>query len=299
MEVKAMKCERAERAEVGKSGSLRAAYVLSAIAAALSTAVSFVGLVFPGVYQGNWGGGVAAGNDLVTLVAAVPLLVTAMVWSTRGSVRGRLLWLGTLYFMVYNYAFYVFGIPVTKLYVMWIGILVFAAYSCALGLGNLDVEEIQRCFSRRTPRRIVGSYMIFVAVMVGYLWISRWVKFVQTGTIPDVNGSAFAYQVIAAVDLVFLVPMFAVAGYLLTRRLPWGDVLGVVGLVQGAIYLAVMAAVCVAGWRLAPGSQLWSGWMINCVVNCGLCLAGLVALLAGVKRPGRDFDVTEGIACVE
>ena len=285
MEVEVMKCEMAAQAEVAKPRSLRAAYVLSAMTAMMSAAVSVVGLISPGVYRGEWGGGLAAANDLLTLVAAVPLLVMAMGWSARGSLRGRLVWLGVLYYMVYNYAFYVFGISVTKLYVPWIAILVLAGYACVRGMAGLDVEEIGNFFGQGLQRRIVGAYMAFVAVMVGFLWISRWVKFVRTGTVPDVNGSAFAYQVIAAVDLILLVPMFATAGYLLVRRRSWGSVLGVVGLVQGAIYLAVMAAVCVVGWNRTPGSQLWSGWMINCVVNCGLCLAGLLALLVGGKRP--------------
>ena len=277
--------ESAAPAGMGLHKNMRPAYVLSALVAVLSAAVSGIGLAFPGVYRDNWGSGTAAGNDLVTLAAAVPLLALSLAWSARGSVRGRLLWLGALYFMIYNYAFYVFGISVTRLYVPWIATFVFAAYAFALGLGNLDVEAIHGWFSPRTPRRIVAAFMLFVAVMVGYLWISQWVKFLRTGTVPAVNGSAFAYQVIAAVDLIFLVPIYALAGYLLWRRRPWGDVLGVVALVQGAIYLAVMAAVCVAGWRLAPGSQLWSGWMINCVVNCGLCLAALAGLLIPVKKP--------------
>jgi hypothetical protein len=114
-------------------------------------------------------------------------------------------------------------------------------------------------FSSRTPARwITGSYLFYVAAMVSFLWISRWVSFLRTGKVPDVNGSEFAYQVIAAVDLIFLVPMFIAAAYFLFRRRSWGYVLGAVALVQGATYTAVMATVCVFGWIRTPGSQLFS-----------------------------------------
>jgi hypothetical protein len=264
--------------------SLRMAYLLSTIVAVLSAAVSVIGLLFPDVYRSkDWGNGTSLGNDLVTLVVAVPTLALAIIYSARGSVRGRLLWLGALYYMVYNYAFYVFGIPVTKLYVPWIAIFVLSGFAFALGMGNLDAEAIGRRFSARTPGRLIAVYLVYVAAMVSFLWISQWVKFLRTGQVPEVNGSQSAYQVIAAVDLSFLVSIQVPAAILLWRRRPWGFVLGNVALVQGAIYTAVMAMVCVFGWILTPGSRLFSGWFINCVVGSTLCLLGLAGLLLNVK----------------
>ncbi len=272
-----------QRASI-KRENFRVAYILSTIVVGLSAAVSVIGLVFPGVYRSkDWGNGTSLGNDLVTLVLAVPVLALGMIYSVRGSVRGRLLWLGALYYMVYNYAFYVFGIPVTKLYVPWIAILVLAGFAFALAMGNLDVDAISRRFNARTPGRLIALFLFYVAAMVSFLWISQWVKFVRTGQIPDVNGSQSAYQVIAAVDLTLLVPMQIPAAILLWRRRPWGFVLGDVALVQGAIYTAVMAMACVFGWILSPGSRLFSGWFINCVVGCALCLLCLAGLLFNVK----------------
>lgn len=268
-----------------KSENFHLAYVLSTIVVVLTASVSVIGLAFPSVYGSkDWSNGTSLGNDLVTLVVAVPLLALAILYSVRGSVRGRLLWLGALYYMVYNYAFYVFGIPVTKLYVPWIGILALSGFAFALGMGNLDVAAIGRRFSSRTPGRLIAVYLFYVATMVSFLWISQWVKFLGTGKIPEVNGSQNAYQVIAAVDLTLLVSMQVPAAILLWRRRPWGFVLGHVALIQGAIYTAVMATVCVFGWILTPGSQLFSGWFINCVVGCVLCLMCLAALLVNVKN---------------
>jgi hypothetical protein len=149
--------------------------------------------------------------------------------------------------MVYNYAFYVFGIPVTKLYLPWIGIFVLSGFAFALGMGNLDIKPFASGFSARTPARWIAVYLLYVAAMVSFLWIPQWVKFLATGHVPDVNGSQYAYQVIAAVDLSFMVPLQISATYLLFRRRPWGYVLGAVALVQGAVYTAVMATICVFG----------------------------------------------------
>jgi hypothetical protein len=267
---------------VAKPENLRPAYVPSTIAVVLSAAASLVGLLFPAVYRGNWGG-MSLANDGITLVVVVPTLALAIIYSTRGSVRARLLWLGALCYMLYNYAFYIFGIPVTKLYVPWIAIFALSAVSAALLMINLDVEAIGRAFSPRTPDRWIAAYLAFAGVMVSFLWISQWLKFVSTGHVPEVNGSQDAYHVIAAVDLTFAVPMLISSACLLFRRRPWGYVLGVAATVQFAMYFAVMTAVCVVGWKLTPGSQLFSGWFINCIITLPLLLLCLAGLLLNVK----------------
>ncbi len=46
------------------------------------------------------------GQDVVTLFVAVPLLLVGLVLEMRGSQRGRILWLGMLFYMMYGYLFY-------------------------------------------------------------------------------------------------------------------------------------------------------------------------------------------------
>jgi len=268
---------------IAKRENLRAAYVLSTITVVLSAAASVIGLLFPSVYRGNWGG-MSLANDGVTLVVAVPMLALAIIYSARGSVRARLLWLGTLFYMLYNYAFYIFGIAVTKLYVPWIATFALSLVSVALMMLNLDVEAIGRAFRPRTPGRWIAAYLAFAGVMVSFMWISQWFKFVSTGHAPEVNGSQDAYHVIAAVDLTFAVPMLISSAYLLFRHRAWGYVLGVAACVQFAMYFAVMTAVSVIGWKLTPGSHLVSGWFINCIITLPLLLLCLAGFLMNVKR---------------
>ncbi len=89
---------------------------------------------------------------------------------------------------------------------------------------------------------------------------------------------------IAAVDLSFAVPLLTAAAWTLWRRRPWGYVLAVVALVQFAMYFAVMGTVCVFGWKLTPGSQLFSAWFINCIVTLPILLLCLAGLLGNMKK---------------
>jgi hypothetical protein len=195
-----------------------------------------------------------------------------------------MLWVGSLYYMFYNYAFYVFILPVTKLYLPLIAIFTLSAFALALGLSNLDVEAISRRFSPRTPARPIAVYLLVWAAMVAGLWISQWLKFLFTGTVPQVNGDQNAYRVIAAVDLSFMVSLLIPSACLLWNRRPRGYVLGVMLNVQGAVYTAVMGTVCFFSWRTAPGSHLMSTWFIICIVSCIAALLCLWGLLLNVKK---------------
>jgi hypothetical protein len=261
----------------------RLAYVLSAMVALSAATISIIGIAFPSIYRGNWGSGTSIGNDLVTLVVAVPTLSFAIVYSVRGSIRATLLWLGALYYMFYNYAFYVFGIPVTKLYLPIIVTFALAGLSLALGMGSLDIGTIAARFSPRTPGKPIAVYLSLAAVMVSILWCKPWIKFLLTGRVPDVNGSEYAYQVIAAVDLSFMVPLLILAACLLWMRRPWGYVLGAMMSLQGAVYNAVMGTVCVFNWRLT-GAKLFSDWFVSCLVGVSLCLLCVCALVLGVRK---------------
>ena len=92
------------------SKKLETTSVLSVIIAVLALIASAGGLIFKDLYQDNafvrttW-----LGNDAVTLFLAVPVLTTAMVLTERGSMKAQLVWLGMLDYMLYNYAFYLFG----------------------------------------------------------------------------------------------------------------------------------------------------------------------------------------------
>src|SRR5688572_22737629 len=99
------------RARGGSCAStMRTPYLLTAALAALMVVQSVLGLLFQGQYRDvAWIQATWFGNDWVTLVAAVPLLVVALVLASRGSTRGLLLWLGMLGYAVYNCAYYLFG----------------------------------------------------------------------------------------------------------------------------------------------------------------------------------------------
>lgn len=217
-------------------------FILSALIAALMFAASFGGLLIENLYRDNafvallW-----RGNDLVTLVVAVPLLVGAMIYAHRGLLRAELVWLGMLAYALYNYAFYLFGAAFNQFFLFYVAIFALSIYALVFALTKIDAGEIAGRFHVRTPVNWIGGYLILVAASLSFLWIASVLRFVFTGVIPaDIERTGHPTGIIYALDLSLLVPAMALGGIWLRRREAWGYVLAAMSLIKGATYTLVL-----------------------------------------------------------
>jgi hypothetical protein len=87
--------------------------------------------------------------------------------------------------------------------------------------------------------RLLGGYLIFVACGLSVVWIGMWAAYAFAGRPTPVAPEAF--KVVAALDLLWLVPTLAVGGTLLWTQRPWGFVSATAAAVQGALYLLVLS----------------------------------------------------------
>ena len=98
---------------------------LPVVLAVLMAAQAAAGLAVPGLYRDTgWIRAAWVGNDAVTLLVAVPLLVTAVVGARRGSGRAALAQVGLLGYAAYNYAFYLFGATLNAMFPLYAALVV-------------------------------------------------------------------------------------------------------------------------------------------------------------------------------
>lgn len=224
--------------------NLKAAYILSILIAVLAAVVSVGGLLLNGLYRDNlfvtsaW-----KGNDLVTLFVAVPLLVAALVFSARGSLRAQLIWMGVLDYMLYNYAFYLFGAAFNWFFLIYATLLGLSIFALVFGLVNLDVSEIRQQFRERTPVRWIAGYMLFVAAGLSLIYLVQSLAFVFTRQLPAiVTRTGHPTSVVFALDLTLLVPVLVLGAIWLLMHKPWGYVLAGISTVKGPAYTLVLTA---------------------------------------------------------
>ena len=196
---------------------MKVPYILSAVLAALMVVQSVLGLIFPGRYRDvEWIRLTWFGNDWVTLAVGVPLLVASLLLARRGSVRGLLLWLGMLGYGAYNYAYYMLGAALNAFFPLYIAALLLSVITLILVLSRIDVAEIAASFRPKMPVRLVGGYLVFVAVGLALVWMVMWAAYIFAGQPTPIEPEAF--KLVAALDITIMVPALALGGVLLWRR---------------------------------------------------------------------------------
>ena len=230
--------------------NLKPAYVLSVIIAVLAAIASAGGLFVDGVYRDNTLVTTAfQGNDVVTLFIAVPLLLAAVFLTIRGSQRARLVWLGLLMYMLYNYVFYLYGTAFNVLFLVYVALLTLSIYALIFGMATLDVRELAGQFRPRTPARWISGFMLFFAVLLGGVWIAQSLQFVATGQVPqDVLQTGHPTAVVYATDLTLLMPALVLGAVLLWQRRAWGYVVSSIMMIKATTYsLALIAMSAMTG----------------------------------------------------
>ena len=280
--------------------SAKTSYRLSAALVLLMVLQPSLGLGLAHQYRDEgWIRSTWWGNDWVTLGIGAPLLVIALLLVRRGSTRGVLLWVGMLGYAVYNFAFYLLGATLNVFFPLYVAAFVLAAAALILTLGRLDVADAATHFRPGTPARLVGGYLVFVAIGLTTVWLAMWAAHILTGR--SVPGGLDAFRLVAALDLALMVPALAAGGVLLWKRRPWGYVIAALASVQGALYLLVLAvngAVAIRqGFVEAPGElPIWGTLMVTTAVAAALLLLYVQADRPGVPRsaeraPGPDGDL--------
>jgi hypothetical protein len=227
------------------SERLRVPLALSAVILALIALASFAGLFFDGLYRDNtWTTSQFRGADLIRLVVAVPLFAGAIYFTTRGSIRGLLVWLGFLWLAVYDYAFYLFAAAFNELFLVYVAIFGLSIAALIWALPQIDTHTIKQQFTDRVPHRLISGYMVFWVLMLGGLWVGMSVASLFTGNIPQsVIDSGHPTAIVFALDLAVLLPAVGLAAYWLWKREPWGYVLAVMVNVKGATYALALISM--------------------------------------------------------
>jgi hypothetical protein len=230
---------------------LRPARVLSYFIAGLASVASIGGLLLGGLYRGTafvdstW-----LGNDLVTLVVAVPLLLIALLLAGRGSLRAQLVWIGMLDYMLYNFAFYLFGAAFNGFFFIYVMLFALCIWALVLSLMSLDVDRMATRFKSGVASRAVALFMAFVGLALTTIYFLQWLEFAMSGEVPlVVQMSGHPTNLVFALDLSIVVPVLLVGSVLLWRNRRWGLALAVMGNVKGAVYMLALSAATVTAYR--------------------------------------------------
>ena len=220
---------------------------LTIVIVVLAVPVHLIGLFAPAIYRDP---GILMpqnlGTDLVTLLVGIPLLVAGLVMSMRGSLRGRLLWLAALGYLVYAYGMYALSVRWNELFLAYVALFGASLYALIVGLVETDAARVHAALlSRDPPVRSVATFLIVVTVLVAFVWLAEEVQALLSGTMPpSVAQFETPTNSVHVFDLGVVLPAMIVAAVMLLRGRPWGYVLAGMLLVKATtIGLWVLAMI--------------------------------------------------------
>jgi hypothetical protein len=224
-------------------------YALSGLLAALLGVSSVVGLFFGGrglydAYPASLAG--LVGQDAVTLVVGVPLLIVSVWLTRRGSIGALLVWAGALFYFAYSYYFYVTG-GFNALFLVYVAIVSTSLYGLLSLLFAVDAETIRARFGPGAPTGPIGGFFVGISLLFFLLWGGMVVSSAVAGARPDQ-----VLRSVVAIDCTVLLPLLLFGGLRLWRGKAWGYVLG------GLLLTKVAATGFTLAFTTALGA-LWAG----------------------------------------
>jgi hypothetical protein len=254
------------------AGDISFVFGLTWLIAALLVVSSMKGLVYG--WRGWYDPEPAAvpallGQDMVTLLIAVPFLVESARRTRRGSTRALLCWMGALLYVAYFYYFYVVGIRLDAFFPVHVALVSMSMYGLLALFFALDLRELKARFDERTPVRLIGGFLIVSALVFAGMWLSLTASAISAGRELDQVS-----RLVIAVDGVVLLPLTFFGGVWLWRRVPIGYPLAGLLLVKlAATFLTLVATSAIAWlWGQTLDAVQTSAYVVGMV--CALALEG-------------------------
>lgn len=264
---------------------------LAALAGLLAAVAALLGFI-PGVYRDPGPLVVQSnGQDLATLVVAVPVLALGLWASARGSLRGRFVALGALGYLLYTYTVYAFVSVLGPLTALDIAVVGLAAWSFALASTTLADRDVDAAVGAQLRRRATGVFLLAIATLFGLLWISQIGTAALTGGRPQaLIDAGWPTSPIYVLDLAFLLPLCALTGSRLLRHRP--------GAVRFAVPLLVftpllsLGVLSISAFAVLDGQPLEIVQVAIFVVTT--VVGAALASIALVPRPGPSASSSRG-----
>ena len=174
-------------------------------------------------------------NDLITLIFAVPLLLVSMSYSLKGSLKAQLIWIGSLWYLLYNYVFYLYGAQFNNFFLLYVLLFSLSAYALVMTISNLDINLVKKRIKKQAPIRAINIFLFIFAFALGMPWVAMALGFKMSGEIPP-----FEMTIVFATDLSFLVSVLLFSAILIWKGNTWGIVIAAMIMLKGLLYPLVL-----------------------------------------------------------
>ncbi|MCW4000476.1 MAG: hypothetical protein NWE93_09570 [Candidatus Bathyarchaeota archaeon] len=204
------------------------AYALSWVVVIVSAVASGVSFFVPRALNGlAVMVGSARGTALVILVIAVPLLISALILAKHSESNvAKVLWLGSLIFILYNSVMFLFAIPYNSLFLVYVAMFSSAFWAIFTLLPKFKTANFAPASPSKTLRA-VSVYLLIIAVFFYFQELGQYLPVLFSNAVPATyEGTGFLTNPSHVLDLAFILPLVTLSAVWMWQHKPHGNWVG-------------------------------------------------------------------------
>lgn len=220
--------------------------------------------------------------DVVRLLVGIPVLLVSFILHLRGSLRGTVLFVGSLASFLYQYLLWTFSWAFSALFLVYVALFSLSLWTLAFVLAGIDAAQVRAAIGKRFPVKTVASFSFALSALLVLKCLAEILPSVGSTMMPA-GATGYYTMVDQALDLGLLAPFGIVAGVLLLRRESLGYVLSSSSLMLFlSVGLSVIAGEVMLGLSSSHMNLMGIG-VFTVFVSAALAL--LVRVLTSIHRP--------------
>jgi hypothetical protein len=211
------------------------------------------------------------GWDVATLLLAVPTLLASLPALAKGSLRARLLTVGILGYLFYQYLIYAVTWAFGPLFLLYVAIYALSLTAVVWITSTIPLAGLAERLAAAFPRRGMALLSAFLAVLLLLMWIPR----VLTALGGDIEGVLYGQTtlVVQALDLGLGVPLALFTAVAAWRGKPEGYLLSTTVVVKTLAMAVAISAMLLSAWAYEGTLEVVPVAIFGAVAGASLWLA--------------------------
>lgn len=195
-------------------------------------------------------------QDYVTLFIGIPALIFSLILARKGTLKSKLLLAGTLSYFFLTYLFYMNMAMYNALFLVYIVLTGTTFFALLLTILSIEIDTLPKSYSKSTPVKFVGGFLIFTSSSIALLWLSILIPPLLDNTIIPLSVEHYTTLTVQGFDLALFHPLIFVAGLLLMKKNKYGYLTAPIVLIFLSLLMtaliAKIIAMAIAGVNVIP-----------------------------------------------
>jgi len=212
-------------------------------------------------------------QDYVTLFIGIPALIFSLILVRKGTLKSKLLLAGTLSYFFLTYLFYMNMAMYNALFLVYIVLTGTTFFALLLTILSIEIDPLPKSYSKSTPVKFVGGFLIFTSSSIALLWLSILIPPLLDNTIIPLSVEHYTTLTVQGFDLALFHPLIFVAGLLLMKKNKYGYLTAPIVLIFLSLLMtaliAKIIAMAIAGVNVIPAIfiiPLIATFAISCTI---------------------------------